>query len=399
MTPPPRVAFLPDSYAEVNGLALTSRALHRYARSHQLPFLCVRASAGDGDAAPEPAEDELVLPRSRLGIPVESDLSWDPLFWRHRPRLLASLRAFRPDVVHVTGVNDMGQLGAWVAWRLGVPLVASWHTNVHEYAARRAVRWSSWLPAAGRNALARNLEAGVLHAVLRFYRLADAVLAPNEELVQVLAQRTGKPAFLMQRGVDCDWFTPERRGAEHDGIFRVGYVGRLSPEKNVRQLAAVRDVLRATTQHPCRFVVIGDGSERAWLARELRDADLPGVLTGDALASAYAGLDAFIFPSTTDTFGNVVLEAMASGVPVIVTARGGPRWLVEHGVSGFVTDDTQQMAEAIRQLMDDPDRLRTMRLAARERACEASWDRVFNRLYEVYASVVRARKPEASPLQ
>jgi glycosyltransferase involved in cell wall biosynthesis len=72
---------------------------------------------------------------------------------------------------------------------------------------------------------------------------------------------------------------------------------------------------------------------------------------------------------------------------------------VEHGVSGFVADDTQQMAEAIRQLMDDPDRLRTMRLAARERACEASWDRVFDRLYEVYASVVRARKPEASPLQ
>jgi phosphatidylinositol alpha 1,6-mannosyltransferase len=394
----PRVAFMPDCYEEVNGLALTSRALHRFARSRGLPLLCVRATArrpapGHGERmatppAPPLLGDELVLPRSRLAIALETDLSYDLLFWRHVRRILRALRAFRPDVVHVTGVNDVGQVGAWAAWRLGVPLVASWHTNVHEYAARRASGRLALLPPRARIAVAARIEAGVLRAVARFYALARAILAPNEDLVRLLARRTGKPAFLMQRGVDTDRFSPARRTARDD-VFRIGYVGRLSPEKNVRLLPAIQAALGATPR-PFRLVVVGDGSEREWLAGQLPGAELPGVLAGEALSAAYADFDVFVFPSATDTFGNVVLEAYASGVPVIVTSQGGPRWLVEEGVTGFVADDARAMAGAVRALMDDPARHAAMRRAARERALATSWARVFEDVWDVYAGVTGA---------
>jgi glycosyltransferase involved in cell wall biosynthesis len=146
----------------------------------------------------------------------------------------------------------------------------------------------------------------------------------------------------------------------------------------------IDDILRRRGVEGYRFVIVGDGSERPWLAAHLRHAEFRGVLSGLDLAEAYAGFDAFVFPSETDTYGNVVLEAMASGVPVVVTAAGGPRFLVRECVTGLVCRDAGDMANAVTRLMRDRPMREAMRQAARRRAVQASWDRVFDRLYDAY---------------
>ena len=134
----------------------------------------------------------------------------------------------------------------------------------------------------------------------------------------------------MRRGVDTRLFDPARR-RRSDDTFRIGYVGRLTPEKNVRFLAELGVALKAKGQDNVEFVIVGEGSEEAWLRQNVPNVTCTGVLRGDALAEAYAGMDLFAFPSRTDTFGNVVLEALASGVPAVVTDGGGPKFIVAAG--------------------------------------------------------------------
>jgi phosphatidylinositol alpha 1,6-mannosyltransferase len=133
-----------------------------------------------------------------------------------------------------------------------------------------------------------------------------------------------------------------------------------------------------------RFLVVGEGSEREWVKSNLASCEVPGTLRGTELAQAYAGMDVFAFPSETDTFGNVVVEAMASGVPAIVSACGGPKYLVEPGVSGTVAQNADGFAKAILNLQRDPALRQRMSINARERARAFSWPLVFESVYQQY---------------
>jgi glycosyltransferase involved in cell wall biosynthesis len=132
-----------------------------------------------------------------------------------------------------------------------------------------------------------------------------------------------------------------------------------------------------------RFLIVGHGSEEAALRRDLKEAEFAGVLRGVGLAEAYANMDVLVFPSHTDTFGNVVLEALASGVPAVVTPDGGPKFIVRDGETGFVTDD-DQFVKAVAKLVRDRSRLQEMRVRARAYALGCSWDAVFERVYAGY---------------
>ena len=138
-----------------------------------------------------------------------------------------------------------------------------------------------------------------------------------------------------------------------------------------------------------RFLIVGHGSEEASLRANLHHADFAGVLRGADLARAYANMDLLVFPSHTDTFGNVVLEALASGVPAIVTPDGGPKFIVREGATGFVAEDNA-FASAIAMLARDRTLLAKMRASAREHALTCSWDAVFDRVYAGYQAVVPA---------
>ncbi len=379
----PRVAFFTDSYLEVNGVAQTSRQFAGFARHRGLHLLCAHAGH-ETRSIEEDTLKRLELKRSRAGFRFEADQRHDFLLWRHARLAIETVRNFRADLIHITGPSDVGQLGAYVAHKLRLPVVISWHTNLHEYAARRLSNLTAFLPAGARGALACVAERQSLQALFRFYKIGRVLLAPNEELRDLVEQNCRRPTYLMQRGVDTNLFSPAKRD-RRDEIFTLGYVGRLAPEKNVRFLAELEKRLLAAGKNDLRFVIVGTGSELHWLRQNMRCAEFPGVLKGEALAEAYANFDLFIFPSHTDTFGNVVLEAQASGVPAIVTGQGGPRFIIRDRVTGFVADGENEFIDAVIALMSQPERLRQMREEARQLACAASWDSVFEQVYRAYA--------------
>lgn len=388
-----RVAYFPDSFHEVNGVAHTSRHFEDFARRHNLPFLCVRAGDRRDRLAREGELTTLELPRGVLSIPLEKDLKFDPAWVRHVPIIARTVKAFRPDIIHITGPSELGMIGAALALILRLPLAASWHTNVHEYAATRAHWFFEELPAPSAMAGAHAIEVFGLGILSRFYGWPRVLFAPNPGLCRLLEQETGRPCHLMQRGIDAQIFCPNRRVRPDPG-FVLGYVGRLSIEKNIALLAQVQRELEGRGFRDFRFRIVGQGAEEAWLREHLPRAEFTGVLRGEELARAYAGMDVFVFPSHTDTFGNVVLEALASGVPAVVTPDGGPKSLVQHGRTGLIATDTE-FPGAIGGILSDPILHANMRAAARQRAATASWDTVFQGVYAAYEPVLR-RKVKAA---
>jgi len=379
-----RVAFFTDSFHEVNGVALTSRQFDAFARKRGLPFLSIHAGPRT-DYRVEGQHHTLELARSRAAVPIERDMAFDPMLPQRKEEVGPILRGFRPDVIHITGPSDIGILGAWLAHRQRVPLLASWHTNLHEFAALRLNKLIAFTPGGVRRKITQFAEQQALALCAKFYGLARVILAPNRELVELLHSRTGKPAFLMERGADTVTFDPRKRDRT-DGLFTLGFVGRVTPEKSVRVLVEVERALIAAGMEDYQFVIVGDGNEREWLRQNLRRAQFSGVLRGEALARAYANMDLLVFPSRTDTFGNVVVEAFASGVPAVVTAEGGPKFIVDSGVTGLVgTDDLA--AHAV-QIAVNPRLHRSMCAAARAKALSMSWDRVFESVYEAYGVCV-----------
>jgi glycosyltransferase involved in cell wall biosynthesis len=192
----------------------------------------------------------------------------------------------------------------------------------------------------------------------------------------------------MKRGVDTGLFSPRRRSRLTDKT-RIGYVGRLTAEKNVRFLAELQQALTLLGRSNFEFIIVGEGREEEWLRKNMPHAVFTGVLRGERLAELYANLDLFVFPSRTDTFGNVVLEAMASGLPVIVTQDGGPKFLIEPGVTGFVAESDWAFIRAVNALLTDQALLQQMRVAAREYACAQSWDTVFYQVLRTYEGCLR----------
>jgi phosphatidylinositol alpha 1,6-mannosyltransferase len=390
-----RIAFFTDSLHEVNGVALTSREFVNFARRRSIPTFSVHAGPADR-VIQEGSITTWEFRRGPVRWTMEHDLAIDLLFLRYRNRLLAALREFRPDLVHITGPGDAGILGALAAWELKVPLVASWHTNIHEFAARRLSRLLSLAPSGIRTRLSGWVERKSLDRCMWFYGLARLLFAPNPELVELLSERTGRPTHLMKRGIDTALFSPNS-SARQDPIFTIGYVGRLSPEKNVRMLFDLQRSLEAAGLANYRFLVVGEGSERLALRSGLRRAELPGVLSGEKLRQAYASMDVFVFPSFTDTFGNVVLESMASGVVPVVASAGGPKFLVEHGVTGYIATQPQEFAAAILELYNDRPRRDAMGEAARRSAAQYSWDAVFERMHVNYNAYLSQARP--SPIR
>lgn len=320
---------------------------------------------------------------SRVGFVLEADLRFDLLVWRHLNRVRKILREFQPDVVHITGPNSTSLIGTQLAHELKVPLLASWHTNVHEYAARRLHRFSG-------DAIARRVESLVLRIVLRYYALARKALAPNRELIRMLETGTGKPCGLMRRGVDCNLYDPAKRSRTGSTIV-LGYVGRLSPEKNVRLLKDVETAVEQAGLNDFRIEIAGHGGEREWLKSNIKRLKDHGVLRGEALAAAYANFDVFVFPSETDTYGNVVQEALASGVPCVVSNKGGPAEIVTHGLDGYVAARPEFAGAAARLAVDSGLR-RAMAYEGRQTALRASWDSVFETVYRSYCEIAGSQE-------
>jgi len=239
----------------------------------------------------------------------------------------------------------------------------------------------------------QTIEDLTLATAAKFYSMAKVLYAPNPELCALLERATGRPCHLMPRGVDAELFHPDKRQRQpNDRDHILGFVGRISVEKNVELLPGIQDQLEALGHKSFRFLIVGHGGDEAWLRDHLPRAEFTGVLRGEALSTAYANMDLLVFPSHTDTFGNVVLEALASGVPAIVTPDGGPKTIVRDGVTGRIAEDADFSA-AVASVLGDPEKHAQMRLDARAHALTMSWDSVFEGVYAGYEAILPAKRP------
>jgi phosphatidylinositol alpha 1,6-mannosyltransferase len=363
-------------------VASTSRQFETFARRQGLPFLMVHAGPRN-EVTTTGSVSHVQLRRSAVKFPLDGAHDYDPLFLRHYRKLEPLVRSFRPHLVQITGPSDVGILGALIAQKLGIPLAASWQTNLHQYARCRVAATVSFLPKALTAKLLSAVERSSFRAAALFYKIPRFLFAPNQEVIQLLETATRKRCYLMSHAVDTTVFSPELRNRAR-GPFRIGYVGRLTAEKNVRWLARLEQALLDMGRREFRIVVVGEGAEEKWLRKHLRQGEFKGVLTGPELPRVFANLDLLAFPSETDTFGLVVLEAFASGVPAVVMGRGGPQYTVRHGRTGYIARDFNEFVTFTATLLDHPDLHSAMGVTARQQALTTSWDSIFEGMYEAY---------------
>jgi glycosyltransferase involved in cell wall biosynthesis len=214
-----------------------------------------------------------------------------------------------------------------------------------------------------------------------YYGKADLILAPSVPVQDLLASRYSAPTAILGRGVDHDVFSPHHRTRNCDGEVHALYVGRVAAEKGLDKLVPIFG-----NWTECSLTIAGDGPQLQDVQRMLPSARFTGKITGIRLSREFASADFFVFPSETDSFGNVVLQAMSSGLPVIVMDALGAKESVIDGVTGIVARDRAEFADACRLLASDADLRARMGEAARLHAMQFRWDAIFDRMLELYAS-------------
>ena len=311
-------------------------------------------------------------------------------------RVVDSLRRFQPDVVHLASPFALGWRGVVAAQRLALPTVAAYQTDVAAYTSRYGV------------ALTTSLAESHL---ARLHRRATLTLAPSSESEAQLSRLGVDRVRRWGRGVDAERFHPDAGDEQWEhrspGLVTVGYVGRLAPEKQVEDLHALRGI------PGIRLVIVGDGPSRARLESLLPDALFLGHLSGTELARAMASFDIFVHPGESETFGQTLQEAHASGVPVIATGRGGPLDLVRMGIDGWLyrPGDLDDLRMRVRDLAGDERKRRAFGRAGREAVEGRSWTAVCDQLVERFEEaqrlhaldrtlrVPRTRRPEPAEPQ
>ncbi|MDH5132725.1 MULTISPECIES: GDSL-type esterase/lipase family protein [unclassified Microbacterium] len=309
-----RVAIVTESFLpHMNGVTGSVMQILRHLerRGHEA---CVLAPAATG--IPERLHGAPVTAIRSVPLPGYRDVRVGAATTR---RIGTELGRFRPDVVHLASPFALGWRGLLAAERGGIGTVAAYQTDVAAYTERYRVAATT----------------GMAHAhIARLHRRATLTLAPSSESAQQLGHLGVDRLRSWGRGVDAERFHPSRRSdalrAEWGAEIVIGYVGRLAAEKQVEDLAALHGIPGA------RLVIVGDGPRRDRLQEQLPDALFLGRLDGDALATALASFDVFVHPGESETFGQTLQEAHASGVPVVATGRGGPLDLVRAGVDGWL---------------------------------------------------------------
>jgi glycosyltransferase involved in cell wall biosynthesis len=343
-----RYAIVTETYPpEVNGVALTVQGLEQGLRAagHQVDLVRPRQGSED-DADGALLVQGAGLPRYpglRFGLPAPK-------------RLARQWQQHRPDAIYIATEGPLGWSALRAARRLGIPVASGFHTRFDEYLPDYGVAW---------------LQAAALRWMRRFHNQADATLVPTQELQQFLTSQGFDRVRLLARAVDSSQFDPQRRdpalreewGIEGSGFAAI-YVGRIAPEKNLA--LAVKAFRRLQQVRPkARFVWVGDGPSREKLAHENPDFIFCGVQRGEALARHFASGDLFLFPSRSETFGNVTLEAMASGLATLAFDYGAAREHLRTDESGVAVDDDNGFVDAaVRLAGDDATRERLGRNAA-----------------------------------
>jgi glycosyltransferase involved in cell wall biosynthesis/transposase-like protein len=371
-----KVAHFTDTFHEVNGVARTLQQQVRCAlkTNKNLTLITCDADnqhpcAGVHNFRPIGVHELPEYPEQKL----------------HFPPFLEMLNyCYEEEFTHIHSATPgpIGIAALAIARILKLPFYSTYHTALPQYAQYLTNDHA--------------IEELVWKYTIWYYDQSDLIFVPSHSTAQELIQKgisSGK-IQLFPRGIDIQRFHPSKRNGFFEGRFQIPssvkllYVGRISREKNLQLLEKAFTTLVEEYGDHVHLVLVGDGPYLKEMKRNMKGAPctFTGYLEGEDLAAAYASSDLFVFPSTTDTFGNVVLEAQASGIPVIVTDLGGPRENLLPGKTGLVVeaDNPRAFVQSIQSLMKDPDRMRQMGKAARQYMEQRSFESAFNMTWNLY---------------
>jgi glycosyltransferase involved in cell wall biosynthesis len=382
-----RIAIVTETYPpEVNGVAMSVArivdGLHR--RQHELQLVRPRQAAATppSGSGGDPRFEEVLTagwpipayPELRMGAPSK--------------RALVRLWSVqRPDVVHIATEGPLGWSALQAALHLKLPVTSDFRTNFHTYGRHYRIGW-----------LARPISA----YLRKFHNRAHATMVPTDALRSQLDAAGFQRLHVVGRGVDTRLFSPVRRSAElrrrwgaADADLVLAYVGRLAPEKNLDAVIEAHAAVRAALGDGVRLVFVGDGPLRNELRARCPDAVFAGLRSGEDLAAHYASADLFLFPSLTETFGNVTTEAMASGLPVVAFDSAAAGQLIRTGYNGVLAQDlrTPSFVAAAVALARDASGRAAMGPAARASAESFGWDSVVARFESVLCEAIDSQSP------
>lgn len=373
-----RIAVVTETYPpEVNGVAATIASFVEGLRFRNHDVQLIRPRQDKSDLADSDERFQEVLlpgfpipayPHLKMGLPSKRALVE---LWKVR----------RPDLVHVVTEGPLGWSSIQAAYKLKIPLCSDFRTNFQSYSKHYGIGW---------------LQRPIVGYLRKFHNRTLVTMVPTEAMRSQLQASGFHNLKVVARGVDTLLFNPQRRsddlrsswGARADTMVAI-HVGRLAPEKNLGALLRAYEGMR-TQDSELKLVFVGDGPARRDLQRRCPQAVFAGIRTGIDLAAHYASGDVFLFPSTTETFGNVTPEAMASGLAVLAYDYAAAAQLIEPHVNGLLApfDNTAAFAHMAAELAAGRDQAREMGVRARRTAEGLSWDRVVEQLERLFFQVV-----------
>ncbi len=381
MRPQLRIAVVTETYPpEVNGVAITLGRLVNglQVRNHQVLLIRPRQNAEDQPQSTATLSEHLqrgiALPRYedlKMGLPAKAALT---RLWTRQ----------RPDVVQIATEGPLGWSALAAANKLRLPVASDFHTNFHSYSSHYGFGL---------------LRRAIVAYLRKFHNKAAVTLVPTEGVRRELIASGYENLEIIGRGVDTTLFHPGRRDSAlrarwgvNDSETVVLYVGRLAAEKNLALVFRAFDAMREA-HSGMRLVLVGDGPERASWQAKRPDAIFCGIQIGESLAAHYASGDVFLFPSLTETWGNVTIEAMASGLAVVAYDCAAAEEVIRHAENGLKAapeDEPAFIAHAV-SLANDPARQRRLGTAAAARAAQLSWDAIIDSFERV---LLRLALPE-----
>ncbi len=375
-----RVAVVTETWPpEVNGVAATAARVvaELRDRGHELQVIRPRQQHDDAAAA-EPGYAEVLMrglpipryPQLKMGLPS-------------RRTLLRLWGLQRPDVVHIVTEGPLGWSALQAAQALKLPVVSDFRTNFHAYSRHYGVAW---------------LQRPIVGYLRKFHNRTACTMVPTEGLRAELQAEGFQNLRVVARGVDTGLFDPARRSDELRRQWGVGprdmvavHVGRIAPEKNLDTLLAAHAAMRQ--RDPLvKLVFVGDGPARAAMQQRCPQAHFAGLQRGETLAAHYASADVFLFPSLTETYGNVLPEAMASGLAVVAFDYAAAGQLVRHGHNGLLVrvGEDAGFCQTAARLASDLDEARTLGREARATAMKLDWGRIAREVEVEYQAAMAA---------
>lgn len=350
-----RVAVVSETYPpEINGVALTVATLTRGLHTERHDVLLIRPSQ-PSFAAEDQLTEELIVPGGSLPRYPALRFGW-PVYFRVR----AALKRFRTDALYIATEGPLGWAAMLAARHLGIPVASGFHTRFDDFVGHYGLGF---------------LRSSAFRYLRAFHNRGQATLVPTEQLRAELCAGGFRDVRILERGVDSDLFHPSRRSGElrklwgvADNELAVLFVGRVAPEKNLDLTVRAFDAIAAKT--PAKMIWVGDGPARAATAEHYPQHVWCGMQRGEKLAEHFASCDLFLFASITETFGNVTLEAMASGLPTVAYAYGAAGQHICDGIDGRTVafNDEQAFVAVASDLASRADERRAMGVAARNTA-------------------------------